>query len=45
MLIFETGVAMARFFSWLEKSVEEGKDLDEIAAATRAEELRSEQDR
>jgi len=34
------GVAMARFFSWLEAAVVEGKDLDEIAAADEAERQR-----
>lgn len=34
------GVAMARFFSWLEKVVVAGKDLDEIAAADEAERQR-----
>ena len=35
------GVAMARFFSWLEKKVVAGADLDEIAAADEAERQRA----
>lgn len=34
------GVAMARFFSWLEAAVRDGTDLDEIAAADEAERQR-----
>ena len=35
------GVAMARFFSWLEKTVAAGTDLDEIGAANEAERQRA----